>query len=55
MQAINMSWFVQTLPSGGVEFQEQRQMLPILSIFLFSAGKMTMHLKQVFKLNCFWR
>jgi hypothetical protein len=39
MQAIACPGFVQTLPSGGVGFQEQRQMLPILSIFPFYGRK----------------
>lgn len=39
MQAIACPGFVQTLPSGGIEFQEQRQMLPILSVFPFYGRK----------------
>jgi hypothetical protein len=39
MQAIACPGFVQTLPSGGIEFQEQRQMLPILGIFPFYGRK----------------
>lgn len=39
MQAIACPGFVQTLPNGGIEFQEQRQMLPILAVFPFYGRK----------------
>jgi len=46
LQPIVCPGFVQSLPSGGIEFQEQRQMIPILNLFPFYGKRKDLYAPQ---------